>query len=68
MIYYNQLEYTLIEENPAITLTSLISSIGGTMGLIVSISFFTLLEVAELLFLFLYAFIRSRDSNNKIEK
>ena len=57
IIYFPQLEYTLIEETPAMTFSSLIANIGGSMGLIVSVSFFTLLEIMELFGLLLQAFL-----------
>ena len=57
-IYYSQLEYPLIEETPAVTLANLISSIGGTMSIIISVSFFTILEICELSVILLLALIR----------
>ena len=47
-IHYSQLEYTSIEETPAVTLANSISRIGGTMSIIISVSFFTILEIGEL--------------------
>ena len=52
-VYYSQLEYTLIQETPAMTLTSLIANLGGTLGLIVSLSFFTIVEIIEFFLLLL---------------
>jgi hypothetical protein len=52
VVYYPQLEYTLIEETPATILTNLIANLGGTMSLIVSVSFFTLLELEIFVLLF----------------
>ena len=49
-VYYNQLDLTLIQEAPATTLSNLIAGLGGTMGLIVSFSCLTFLELAELFF------------------
>ena len=57
IVYYSQLEYTLIQETPALTLSNLIANIGGTLGLIVSVSFFTLLEIAELFVMLLHEFL-----------
>ena len=57
-VYYPQLEYTLIEEIPAMTIIDLISNIGGSMGLIVSVSFFTILEIGELIFLLLSTYFQ----------
>ena len=58
-VYYSELDYTLIQETPAMTLASLIAYLGGTMGLIVSVSFFTVLEISELIILLLYALFRT---------
>ena len=66
LIYYPGLGYTLIEETPAVTLANLISSIGGTMSIIVSVSFFTVLEIIELLVLLLHALIRRQTNSKKI--
>jgi hypothetical protein len=64
VVYYSQLEYTLIEETPATTLASLIANLGGTMSLIVSVSFFTIFEIGELIFLLLHVwFSRSKKRN-----
>jgi len=60
VVYYSQLEYTLIEETPATTLASLIANLGGTMSLIVSVSFFTLLEICELVVLLSHVLISKR--------
>ena len=63
-VFYSQLEYTLIEETPAMTFASLVASIGGKMDLLVSVSFFTLLEVIELFFLLLHASFNSKKTLN----
>ena len=60
-VYYSQLEYTLIKETPAMNLANLIANLGGTMSLIVSLSFFTLVEIGELFSLIFYVLIRSKD-------
>jgi hypothetical protein len=57
IVYYPHLEYTFIHETPAMNLASLIASLGGTMGLIVSASFFTLVEICELFVLLLHGLI-----------
>ena len=51
LVYYPQLEFTLLEETPAMSLASLIANLGGTLGLIVSFSIFTLFEIIELIIL-----------------
>ena len=65
-VFYSQLDYTLIQENPAMSLANLIANIGGTMGVIISVSFFTLLEIAELLVLILHEWFVIQKTSNKI--
>ena len=54
-VYYDELEYTLIRQQPKIELFGLISNIGGTLGLFIGFSFIRILElvevVAELVFI-----------------
>jgi len=52
-VYYPYLEYTFIEVSPSMTMASLIANLGGTMSLIVSVSFFTFVEIIELIILIL---------------
>ena len=47
-IYYPDLSYTKISESPKISTSSLVSNIGGTMGLYVGISLLSLVEIIEL--------------------
>ena len=48
-IYYDDLQYRLVEEVPAMDLFTLISNVGGTLGLFLGMSFLSFLEIAELL-------------------
>ena len=48
-VYYEDLKYTLVSQQPKIELFGLISNIGGTLGLFIGFSFITLLEIFELL-------------------
>jgi len=48
-VYYEDLKYTLISQQPKIELFGLISNIGGTLSLFIGFSFITLLEIFELL-------------------
>ena len=63
-VYYSELEYTFIEETPAMSAITLISSIGGTMSLIVSVSFFSLLEIVELFLLLINVLL---NTSNKVK-
>ena len=49
-IYYDTLSYTEIEESPSITEISLVSNIGGTLGLFLGISLLSFIEIFEILF------------------
>jgi hypothetical protein len=48
-VYYEDLKYTLIKQQPKIELFGLISNIGGTLGLFLGFSFISLLELFEML-------------------
>jgi len=54
-VYYSTLAYSEVSVVPAMTIFDLIGNIGGSMSLIVSISFFTLFEIIELLILMMHA-------------
>jgi hypothetical protein len=49
-IFYSSLKYTLISESPQTTMFGLLSSLGGSLGMFLGLSVFSLLEVFELLF------------------
>ena len=55
IVYYQELKYTLIKQQPKIELFSLISNIGGILGLFIGFSCISILElievVAELVFI-----------------
>jgi hypothetical protein len=58
-VYYEDLKYTLISQQPKIELFGLISNIGGTLGLFIGFSFITLLEIFELLAELMFIFFSS---------
>ena len=49
-IYYPSLKYTYISESPQMTVFNLLSSLGGSLGMFLGFSVFSLLEVFELVF------------------
>jgi hypothetical protein len=53
-VYFEDLKYTLIKQQPKIELFGLISNIGGTLGLFLGFSFISLLELFEVLAELLY--------------
>ena len=69
VVFYPSLEYIQITEEPKITVVDLLTQIGGSMGLFVSFSVFTLFELLEIGFLVVSAFIRQnrRKLKNKYE-
>jgi hypothetical protein len=48
-VHYDDLMYESVDETPAITLESLISYIGGTLGLFIGISLLSICELVELI-------------------
>ena len=48
-VYYHDLKFTLISQEPKIELFGLISNVGGTLGLFLGFSFISLLELLEIL-------------------
>jgi len=55
--FYRSLRFLTITEKPKISWTDLIANVGGYFGLFVGISFVTLFEIAELIFLIIYHFM-----------
>jgi hypothetical protein len=49
-IYYNELKYTLISEEPKTEIFNFISDIGGILGLFLGISFLSFIEIFEIIF------------------
>jgi len=59
-VYYEDLKYTLISQEPKIELFGLISNIGGTFSLFLGFSFVTLLELFRVIFEIVYVFVKKR--------
>jgi hypothetical protein len=49
-IYYSSIKYTYISESPETTVFGLLSGLGGSLGMFLGFSVFSLLEVFEILF------------------
>ena len=47
-IYFNKLSYEIINESPAVSIPSLLSNVGGTMGLFMGFSVLSFCEICEL--------------------
>ena len=48
-VFYPRLKYTLITESAQLTVISLLSNLGGSLGIFLGFSVFSLLEVFEVL-------------------
>ena len=64
-IYYDLLEYTEIVEVEKTSLIDLFSSIGGTLGLFLGMSFLSIIEIFELIVAgLIFAFKSKKIKNN----
>jgi len=59
-IYYPSLKYTYISESPQTTVFGLLSSLGGSLGMFLGLSVFSLLEVFEIAFELIWHLIISK--------
>jgi hypothetical protein len=57
-IYYNELKYTLISEEPKTEMFNFISDIGGILGLFLGISFLSFIEIFEIIFEIMFIFFK----------
>jgi len=58
-VFYPSLEYTEITESPQTNIFDLFTQIGGSLGLFVSFSVFTLFEIGEIFLLIFVALLSS---------
>ena len=56
-VFYPSLSYTSFKTEPAMTFAGLLANLGGSLGLIVSMSVFTVFEVMELFFLIMHVLL-----------
>ena len=54
VIYYKDLKYTLLKDEPNMILADLISNIGGLLGVFIGYSFVSFIEIFEILFAFIF--------------
>lgn len=47
-VFYDELSYTQINQQPLVLLTNLISNIGGILGLFLGVSFLTIIEFLDI--------------------
>jgi hypothetical protein len=55
-VYFDDLKYTLISEQPKFDFIDLVSNIGGSLGLFLGISFISFLELFEIIFEFFFIY------------
>lgn len=65
-IYFDSLSYTKIVQVPAINVFTLISNIGGSVGLVLGLNVFTLFEFIELSVTILLLVLKHRKSGSKV--
>ena len=53
-VFYRNLEYTVVAESPQTTFIELLTELGGSMGMFISFSVFTLFETIEICILIIY--------------
>ena len=56
-IFYDSMEYTYVTLSPAITVGSLLSNLGGSMGALLGFTLFTFFEAIEILIQIIYILI-----------
>jgi len=66
IIYYKDLKYTFIKEEPNMVLADLVSNIGGLLGVFVGYSLISFMEIIELLIASFYI-KRKNDSEDKTD-
>ena len=59
-VYYPSLQYTLINETPKMSIFDLLTQIGGSLGMFVSFSIFSLFEMIEIFALLVYCLIKKQ--------
>ena len=59
-VYFPQLKYTEVSETPKVGVISLISNIGGTLGLFLGISLLSFVEIVEILIEILFILFRKK--------
>lgn len=59
-VYYEDLSYTIIEEQPATTTDQLFSNLGGLSGVFIGTSLLMFVELAELFYIGVYSFFTTK--------
>ena len=61
-VYFPQLKYTEVTETPKVGVISLISNIGGTLGLFLGISLLSFVEIVEIFFEIVFILFTKKES------
>jgi hypothetical protein len=64
-VYYSSMEYEYVSETPNMGLSDLFVQIGASLGMFISFSVFTFVEIAEILIRIVYVWICNRKSGRK---
>ena len=63
-VFYQSLEYTLMTEVPKMAFVDLLAQIGGNLGIFVSLSAFTFVEIIQVFFLIFSILFSAKTTNN----
>ena len=63
-VYYKDLKYTLIKQEPKTETFDFISNIGGILGLFLGISFLSLIEALEIFIEIIYILFRNNNASS----
>ena len=64
VIYYNNLKYTSIRQEPKIFVIDLVSMVGGTFSLFIGLTFVNLMELLEIVSEVLFILLETYKNNN----
>ena len=64
-IYFEELKYTNYTQIPKMTISQLVSSIGGYLGILLGASILTVIEILEISLMIISAFIKKRINQKK---
>ena len=62
-VFYDDLSYTIIEEQPLTTAYQLFSNLGGLLGVTIGTSLMMFVELAELTYMMVYSFLNAKSKS-----
>ena len=60
-VFYDNLAYTEITQQPKMQIFDIISNVGGLLGLFIGISFLSVIEIFEIIFEIFYIILRTNN-------